>query len=156
MRDVEVDGITQRVRVFTKAELIECSAVAIPANRSSLARAASAMLGVNAGTGDADDALDARIENAVQRAFERVLKDELEAGPGGLLCSVLSQAADTMHGHAGLGDAYLGGNPGTPAPGNHDPASDDDFDITDDLDGEGDNHELKALALDAIGAAGDN
>jgi hypothetical protein len=38
MREMEFDGSTQRVRVFTDVELIEISAVAIPANRESLIR----------------------------------------------------------------------------------------------------------------------
>ena len=45
------DGSSKRVRTFVKAELIEVSAVAIPANRESLVRAAGAMLGT-AGTAD--------------------------------------------------------------------------------------------------------
>lgn len=155
MREVDIAGVTQRVRVFTRAELVECSAVAIPANRASLARAASAFSQTTHTTDDTgDDALEERITRAVQSAFERLLNDELEAGPGGRLCSVLSLAADTLHGHAGLGDAYLGGTPGTPAPGS------EDDDIPDDVSGDelsgGANDELKALLRDAVGANGEN
>jgi len=46
MRDTKLpDGTNKRIRWFTKVELIEISAVAIPANRESLVRAASAAPG---------------------------------------------------------------------------------------------------------------
>jgi len=46
MRDTKLpDGTSKRIRWFTKVELIEISAVAIPANRESLVRAASAAPG---------------------------------------------------------------------------------------------------------------
>ncbi|MEO0966225.1 MAG: HK97 family phage prohead protease [Planctomycetota bacterium] len=59
-------GITKRIRVFTEVELIEVSAVAVPANRDAIVRAASALGVVRAGLPEAlsrpgvgDAALDA-------------------------------------------------------------------------------------------------
>jgi hypothetical protein len=44
MREMTIDGRAQRVRVFTKVELLEISATMIPANRAAMRRAASGPL----------------------------------------------------------------------------------------------------------------
>lgn len=46
MREFELEkGVTKKIRVFTEVELVEISAVAVPANREALVRAAAATLG---------------------------------------------------------------------------------------------------------------
>ena len=94
MEDREVEGQRQRVRVFTDVELIEVSAVAIPANRQSLVRAAGLYAGgmrAAAAAGGAG-ALEGgeELSKAIEPAIERVLERRLDASPGGYL-SVLVQ-----------------------------------------------------------------
>ena len=70
MRDFEMaGGVTKRLRVFTEVELLEISAVAVPANRQALARAAG-FGGSDKGTPDAD---------AMQKQLTQLLGDALKA-----------------------------------------------------------------------------
>ncbi len=99
MRDVEIEGRQQRVRVFTKVNLLEISAVAVGANPSALVRVASALR--HAPDTDLSDDME-RLAKALEPFFERTLKTILHAGPGGLLCSLLQDILEAQHGHAEL------------------------------------------------------
>ncbi len=122
MREMKIDGRTQRVRVFTDVELLECSVVVIPANPSARIRAAG--FG-NAGTADAD--LEARVDRAVAKALEK----HLDPAPGGRLCDLLMDIAQATRSHGGDGfeddgdvPDGLDDPPGGPAA---DEGGDDDF-----------------------------
>lgn len=73
MKDFDFpDGETRRVRVFTEVELLEISAVAIPANRQSLMR----RLGLAAGIGG-DSNPDQSIPEPLLKAIRDAVRDEL-------------------------------------------------------------------------------
>lgn len=97
MRELEIDGTTRRVRVFTEVDLLEVSAVLIPAQPNARIRAASA-------AGVDDDALADRIE--------RILNNLLDTGPGGRLCTLIEDVASAAQGHAGRSAGYFGDIPG--------------------------------------------
>ena len=64
------DGATKRLRVFTEVELLEISAVAVPANRQALSRAASLLAGGS--THDQDSGLrglDQQISDRLDKLF---------------------------------------------------------------------------------------
>lgn len=70
MREFDIaPGVTKRLRVFTEVELLEISAVAVPANRQALARAA--------GFGGSDK--DAPVTEAMQALFTKLLGDALKS-----------------------------------------------------------------------------
>lgn len=81
MMELEVaPGIKKRIRVFTEVELIEISAVAIPANRESLVRAASALSAKRSGPDPSQnegerEALGLHISQLVTNAIEKLLTD---------------------------------------------------------------------------------
>lgn len=138
MEDVEVGGTIKRIRTFRKVRLVECSAVLIPANPQARLRAASATAPAPApGSSNphpfTDDALEQRIASILER--------QLDASPGGRLCTLVHDIAEALQGRAGFEgvDDYLG----------DDPDGEED-DLPSPTDGAG---ELKALLRDAIGAA---
>ena len=107
MRSVEVKpGVMRRIRVFLSVELLEISAVAIPANRESLVRAASkhpaskskASLGKTAD----DDAIAEKLSNRqlstaarmLAPVVQRAIHDELRADPGSALCALIQDVVD--------------------------------------------------------------
>ncbi len=99
MQQREIDGEKRRVRVFTEVDLLEVSAVLIPAQPNARIRAAHATA-----AGTIDDGLAGRIEGVI----ENKLNELLDAGPGGRLCSLIEDVASAMQGHAGHGASYLG------------------------------------------------
>lgn len=101
MRSIEIEGKTQRVRVFTRADLVEVSAVLVPANSEALMRAASAGLQQPGGTRGGDDLK--QLETTIGQILERKLDALLDAGPGGRLCSLVQDIAEVMRSHHGLG-----------------------------------------------------
>ena len=77
MREFEVaSGVTKRLRVFTEVELLEISAVAVPANRGALARAASFLAGQPAGDHDANQS--AAIAKAIKETIDADIKQAIE------------------------------------------------------------------------------
>lgn len=99
MRDVMIGEQTKRTRVFDAVELLEISAVAIPAARAALVRAASALDGAVIGDG-ATTGGDA--EKQVETIIERALTKHLNASPGGLLCTLIQDVVEaTLHGRDG-------------------------------------------------------
>jgi len=103
MEQLELDGVSQRVRVFKEVELVEISAVAIPANRESLVRAASAFAAPPAG--DAQEIDQRQIEQlskALEPAVETSMKKMLNAGPCSLMGTFVTDVVDIVLGQAGL------------------------------------------------------
>lgn len=137
MREVEIDQERQRVRVFTDVDLLEISAVMVPANPDALVRRSA---------GDGGDTLDARVEAAV----ERKLKQIFHAGPGGLMTTLAQDIAElVVCGGQGMDDGDI--HP----PEEPDPGTDPGSDPVDDPDSEAEqDDELKALLQDALGTAG--
>lgn len=87
MREFEVaPGINKKIRVFTEVELIEISAVAIPANRESLVRAASA----TRAKGDDDQTIKEMICGVVREE----LKTHLGTDPGGELHMLIEDVVE--------------------------------------------------------------
>lgn len=96
MREMVIDGSTQRVRVHTQVELLEISAVAIPANRQSLMRAAGFMpdglLSSDRASGGAE-LFTKRLEN-IERKLDRLFSTE----PGSRLCMLIQDVVEAMRG----------------------------------------------------------
>ncbi len=93
-------GIKKKIRVFTEVELIEVSAVAIPANRESLVRAASALAGAKA-TADGVEPIENLREMLVEALCgplaERVIaeiKQLLNTDPGGPLACLIQDVVE--------------------------------------------------------------
>jgi HK97 family phage prohead protease len=107
MRDVEINGVTQRVRVFTEVELVEISAVTVPANRGSLVRAASAEAALASQTsGGSDKAADdgsTDLQKTIEQTVKREIHRCLDAGPGSPLASLFTQVVRAHAGGQGLG-----------------------------------------------------
>lgn len=104
MREFDMgEGIKKRIRVFTEVELIEVSAVAIPANRQSLVRAASA--GVPAGTGLIDyDQLADKVLAKLSPGLAKAIKEQLNTDPGGHLCTLIQDVVMSTQGQGDQGD----------------------------------------------------
>ncbi len=85
MQPEEIEGQTRNVRVFTRVELLEISAVAIPANRAARIRAAGHAIGLAGGTGagggggDSND-IQTLIERTVKAAVSAAMKEKHSAG----------------------------------------------------------------------------
>jgi len=144
MRDVEIEGATRRVRVFTEAELLSIDPVAIPANRLALAKAASYLGALGDASTDVDAARSTSVDmgalaKALQPAVERAVTEQLDTGPGGRLCALVQDVVEIALCHAGLGvDAY------------DIPAADDEPDPAADAEGDA----LKTMLRDALDASG--
>ncbi len=112
MRELDPAVPGKRTRVFTEVELIEVSAVAIPANPAALMRAAAAfgsspaLLLDSAGAANAGSgALNVeQLAQALEPLLERSLARLLDAGPGGRLCTLIQDVAEAVHGCGGFGD----------------------------------------------------
>lgn len=91
MRPVSIDGETKMIRHFTGADLLEVSAVEIPANADALVR--------SAGKRDGDG-----VSKELRAQIETVVKEILTAGPGGYLYAAVEDAIEA-YGHAGLSGA---------------------------------------------------
>jgi HK97 family phage prohead protease len=99
MRQMDLDGKKQLIRVFTDVELIEISAVAIPANRQALVQAAGFELDAPAlerTTGFDSDAL----KQFVGAEIRDTIIDLLNTDPGSPL-SIMVQ--ETVHAMLGVG-----------------------------------------------------
>lgn len=146
MRDMKTPGgESRRLRVFTEVELLEISAVAIPANREALVLAASAMTG-RAASADLDvsdykNAGDIKLSNrqlesavrALRPLIQKEIRRELDPLQNSALENLISDVTRTcmsMHnvGGCGGGDGwegdYMAGDGGT------DSAADAYFDDT--------------------------
>ncbi len=178
LREFEMEsGEKRRLRVHTEAELLEISCVSIPANRQSLALAASAMSGRAAADPDAVSAggklSNRQFETAVRLvrpAIEKVLRDmSLDVMTSGPLYELINDIVDAtvgrvLSGHVAhlsdgefgeLRDSMLSGPAGAKSAGGcgHDHDGDDDYlgdgdDLNTDDD---DNHDESAE--DEIGSA---
>ncbi len=74
MREFDLgNGIKRRIRVFTEVELLEVSAVAVPANRQSVARAASF---AGATAGDSDNTTSDELRQLVTDTIRKELRIE--------------------------------------------------------------------------------
>lgn len=77
MREFELEpGAMKKIRVFTEVELLEISAVSVPANRESLVNAASAL--GQRGTGDHDAEQSAAIARALHETIDQSISAALE------------------------------------------------------------------------------
>lgn len=133
MREVKsADGQMRRVRAFTQVDLIEISAVSVPANQAALMRAAfhhdapHAPAALEAGQDGEGIILS---QKSLQRALKDVLKDLFTAGPAeGFTRTLALEIASVLRSPQGHGgDMYLGGFP----------VDDDVPDPSDEVDDEG-------------------
>ncbi|MEM1445154.1 MAG: HK97 family phage prohead protease [Planctomycetota bacterium] len=113
-------GVTKKLRVFTEVELIEISAVSIPANREALVRAAG--IGGLATSTESSPELDAQgLAKALTPAVESVLTQLLSVEPGGHLCTLLQDVVELCMARAANGGSatdvlsHAHGVPGTAA-----------------------------------------
>jgi HK97 family phage prohead protease len=126
MREMDIEGERRRIRVFTAADLLEISAVAIPANPHARVRSR----GTNNEQHD-----DERLEAAVERAFDK----RFHTGPGGLLTTLALDIAELVVAHVGQGDEDPYGD--IPEPDEPGPGSEPD----------GQSQELKAALAEILG-----
>ncbi|MEM9881411.1 MAG: HK97 family phage prohead protease [Planctomycetota bacterium] len=140
MRELTIDGVKKHLRVFTEADLLECSAVLIPANPEARLRAAGfSAPGSTGEAGDPDSSLEARVEAAIERALNHLL----DVGRNGPLRTFLLEALD-VRGLLDLDDPEAGFTPGS-GPGD---TPGGPTDLNEDLD----LAELRALLSDTIDA----
>lgn len=97
MRELDLNGSRQRVRVHTKADLLECSAVLIPANPQARIRAASAFAANNAGGIDPEH-LETMLGNALSKL--------LDTSPGGRLSTLIADVVASVNGPRGFGGEF--------------------------------------------------
>jgi hypothetical protein len=88
-------GVRKKIRVFTEVELIEVSAVAIPANRESLVRAASAF---NEPRASASGLNDTELRKLIADEITKTLTDPL--GP---VDSLIREVVAAVHAHGSCG-----------------------------------------------------
>lgn len=100
MEEFEIaPGVRKKIRVFTLVELIEISAVAIPANRESLVRAASATrLNESAEIKqlNADD-----VRDLIRKHVGEEIKKQLSTEPGGPMQILIEDVVDIALGRIG-------------------------------------------------------
>ncbi len=100
MREYDLGGgVKKRIRVFTEVELIEVSAVAIPANRQSLARAAGLTDAAGIDYDQLADALSKKLSPGLVQAIAKALNTD----PGGHLCSLIQDVVASAQGHGDQG-----------------------------------------------------
>lgn len=129
MREMQFGQEKRRVRVFTDVDLLEVSAVAIPANPDARVRSRSA-------GGANEDDLDARVE----AAFDRVLRKRFSTDPGGLMTTFAQDVAELVAASVGRGADPYGD---IPDPGDvPDPGSESKG---------GTSHEFNAALRDVLG-----
>ena len=136
------------VRVFTKVELIEISAVAVPANRDALVRGL-AMLGAGGdGAGGEDQTNIEQAAKHLQPLIEEALRQGMDPGPDGFLRNAIEDvvARNASHGSSRVHSYF---DDDIPADEREAPELSDD-DSNDDT---GD-HELKNILLDTLGRNG--
>jgi len=104
------DGVSKKIRVFTEVELIEVSAVAIPANRDALVRQASFLASagkshdpVSSGQGHIDvSQLAQEVARHLTPQINQTIKNTFNAEPGGelhvLMQDILDMQAERGHG----------------------------------------------------------
>lgn len=114
MRELELDGVTQRVRVHTEVELVEISLTAIPAQREALVRAASAFTRPVEKTSDAALAVDSK---ALEKTIEKKLDQLLDAVPGSRLGVLVEDVVEVTLARLGSGVQDDFGDAPGPAPG---------------------------------------
>lgn len=108
MRPVTVDGEAKLIRHFTGADLLEVSAVEIPANADAMLRAASpySMTPAGEGLGVSGGGVDQRqievLSNALRPLIKSAVKEELNAGPCTPLGAFVLDVVDIALGQAGL------------------------------------------------------
>lgn len=102
MREFELaPGVSKKIRVFTEVELIEVSAVAVPANREALARAAAALEAgwSGDGAGGTDAATLAKfikdLDTSIDERLEAALVKHLSTDPGSPLCTLIQDVVET-------------------------------------------------------------
>lgn len=105
----QADGSSKKMRVFTDVELIEISAVSIPANRQALAAASLGARPRNLEPGNPAQDQDAvadvmrrleALEKAVgqmPQQVEKTIKQTLSVEPGGAMRTFLMDVADVQH-----------------------------------------------------------
>lgn len=150
MRELQIDGKKQMVRVFTEVELIEISAVVIPANRECVAKHLAANAASQADAEHAGGSLldAAALRERIQSEIRSSLKEHLHAGPDGLLCNLIQDVAEVLHGQRGFGvKDYFGDICTHGTDGSSDPAEDNDHE-PDEAD------ELRALSRELAQARG--
>lgn len=129
MRSMEIGKETRTVRVFTDVDLLEISAVAIPANPDARVRSRSA-------GGNNEDDLDVRMEAAAERAIDK----RFSTDPGGLMTTLAQDVAELVVAYGGPGADPYGDIP------NQDNVPDPD------PEDEGDQpHQLNAALRDVLG-----
>jgi len=110
------NGTTKKLRVHTLAELIEVSAVTIPANRESLVIGASANARRSSGNRDSDQLDDdlapigklsnrqlAMATRTLTPVIRQIICEELNPEPGSTLFTILGMIVDAIDTHRGHG-----------------------------------------------------
>lgn len=101
MREMDVEGRRQRVRVFTEVDLVEVSAVAVPANAEALIKQNMLSLAGAADDGGDPAGDDNGASKALETTIERVLARQLDASPGGYLSVLVQDVVEHTLSHAG-------------------------------------------------------
>jgi HK97 family phage prohead protease len=103
MQEFELEpGVSKRIRVFSNVELLEISAVSVPANRQSLVRAAALADDVREPASREAEALARRLDETLGRALvervsttvEAAIKKILITDPDGLLARLIADVAE--------------------------------------------------------------
>ena len=94
MQDETIDGQKERVRVFTKIELIECSAVAVPANPEALAKSLANKTDDSALAGIDLAEVKELIRATVQETVRDAIKEQLSADASGPMVPLLQDLVE--------------------------------------------------------------
>lgn len=102
MREFELTGgIKKRIRVFTEVELLECSAVSVPANRQAVARAASSPVGASAGLDNLDSGQVQKLAELLTPPIIKSIRNELALEPGSTQASFAQDIVEVAVAHLG-------------------------------------------------------
>lgn len=138
MRETDLGGTKKSVRVFTDADLLECSAVLIPANPQARLRAAAFAPGIYRGQEGAG-AIEAAVK-LLQPAVERLITKLLNVERDGPLRTFVLDVADVRGHHAPDDwDDDIGPDADEPNPADHGAGDGDDAQLA----------ELLGKAIDA-------